>query len=70
MKIVAIKTRTDFINHPYLMVVDVVERGRRTRVVKCYDNMLGPPYTYTGRPGAPGEPLQTSIGTRFLGDGA
>ena len=45
---VAIEARTDLINHPYFIVVDVVERERRTRVVNCYDNMLGPSYTYVG----------------------
>ena len=38
----------DLINHPYFMVVDIVERGRRTRVVNCYNNWIGALHTYVG----------------------
>jgi hypothetical protein len=43
-----LEARTDLIDHPYFIVVDVVERGRRTRVVNCYDIWLGASYTYAG----------------------
>ena len=45
---VVIEARTDLADHPYFVVLDVVERGRRTRVVNCYDSQLGPAFTYTG----------------------
>lgn len=45
---VVIEARTDLIDHPYFMAVDIVERGRRTRVVNCYDNRIGLGYTYVG----------------------
>ena len=45
---VAIEARTDLINHPYFIAVDVVEKGRRTRVVNCYDSRIGPGYRYVG----------------------
>lgn len=45
----AIEARTDLINHPYFLVLDIWElapgqarkRVRRTRIVNCYDNWLG-----------------------------
>jgi hypothetical protein len=43
-----LEARTDLIDHPYFIVVDVVERGRRTRVVNCYDIWLGASHTYAG----------------------
>jgi hypothetical protein len=43
-----IKARTDLVNHPYFIAIDIVERGRRTRVVNCYDSWLGVSYTYVG----------------------
>src|ERR1700761_3257388 len=43
---VVIEARTDLANHPYFIVVDVLEQGRRTRVVNCYDSWLGASYTY------------------------
>jgi hypothetical protein len=43
-----IEARTDLINHPYFIAVDIVERGRRTRVVNCYDSWLGASHTYVG----------------------
>ena len=45
---VVIEARTDLVNHPYFIAVDIVERGRRTRVVNCYDSWLGASHTYTG----------------------
>jgi hypothetical protein len=45
---VVIEARTDLADHPYFVVLDVVEQERRTRVVNCYDNQLGPSFTYTG----------------------
>ena len=45
---IVIEARTDLANHPYFMVIDVIEEKRRTRVVNCYDNWLGAPYTYAG----------------------
>ncbi len=45
---VVIEARTDLIDHPYFIAVDVVECGRRTRVVNCYDSWLGPSHTYVG----------------------
>ena len=45
---VAIKARTDLINHPYFIAVDVVEKGRCTRVVNCYDSRIGLGYRYVG----------------------
>jgi len=41
------EARTDLLNHPYLMVIDVWDldrsgnRARRTRIINCYDNWLG-----------------------------
>jgi hypothetical protein len=35
---IVIKARTDLINHPYFIAVDIMERGRRTRVVNYYNN--------------------------------
>ncbi|EED21750.1 endonuclease/reverse transcriptase, putative [Talaromyces stipitatus ATCC 10500] len=43
-----VEARTDLANHPYFMVVDVLEQGRRTRIVNCYDNWLGARHTYSG----------------------
>ncbi|EED11665.1 hypothetical protein TSTA_108510 [Talaromyces stipitatus ATCC 10500] len=43
-----VEARTDLGNHPYFMVVDVLEQGRRTRIVNCYDNWLGARHTYSG----------------------
>ncbi|EED14176.1 hypothetical protein TSTA_103950, partial [Talaromyces stipitatus ATCC 10500] len=43
-----VEARTDLANHPYFMVVDVLEQGRRTRIVNCYDNWLGARHTYLG----------------------
>ena len=43
---VAIEAHTDLINHPYFIVVDVVEKGRYTRVVNCYNSRIGPGYRY------------------------
>lgn len=45
---VVIEARIDLVDHPYFIEVDVVESGRRTRVVNCYDSLLGPSYTYVG----------------------
>ena len=42
-----IEARTDLINHPYILTVDVwdlgraQERAQRTRIVNCYDNWVG-----------------------------
>jgi hypothetical protein len=51
-----IEARTDLINHPYFLVVDVwdLERGsrkqvRRTRVVNCYDNWIGEGQVWQGQ---------------------
>ena len=35
---VMIKACTDLANHPYFIVVDVLEQGRRMRVVNCYNS--------------------------------
>jgi hypothetical protein len=43
-----VEARTDLANHPYFIVVDVLEQGRRTRVVNCYDNWIGAGSTYVG----------------------
>ena len=45
---VVIEARTDLVNHPYFIAVDIVERGRRTRVLNCYDSWLGASHTYVG----------------------
>ena len=45
---VVINARTDLVNHPYFVALDVVERGRSTRVVNCYDSWLGASHTYAG----------------------
>ena len=45
---VVIEARTDLVNHPYFIAVDIVEQGRRTRVVNCYDSWLGASHTYAG----------------------
>jgi hypothetical protein len=45
-----VEARTDLINHPYLMALDIWElnrsgeKARRTRVINCYDNWLGSGY--------------------------
>ena len=44
---IMVEARTDLLDHPYLMALDVWELGRarektrRTRVINCYDNWLG-----------------------------
>ena len=49
-----VEARTDLIDHPYIMVVDVWDLGRagekkrRTRLVNCYDNWLGPGLCWQG----------------------
>jgi hypothetical protein len=35
------EARLDLARHPYLLVLDVTEGPRLTRVVNCYDNWLG-----------------------------
>lgn len=50
----AIEARTDLLDHPYLMVLDIwelsraQERARRTRIVNCYDNWLGAGHCWQG----------------------
>ena len=49
-----VEARTDLINHPYIMVLDIWElgrageRARRTRVINCYDNRLGVGHCWQG----------------------
>jgi ribonuclease HI len=49
-----VEARTDLIDHPYIMAVDIWELGRakekkrRTRVINCYDNWLGPGLCWQG----------------------
>lgn len=49
-----VEARTDLIDHPYIMAVDIWERGRakekkrRTRVINCYDNWVGPGLCWQG----------------------
>jgi hypothetical protein len=43
---IVIEARTDLVNHPYFIAVDIVERGRRTRVVNYYDSWLGVSHIY------------------------
>jgi endonuclease/exonuclease/phosphatase family metal-dependent hydrolase len=49
-----IEARTDLINHPYILALDIwdLDRGRnrvrRTRIVNCYDNWLGEGYCWQG----------------------
>jgi ribonuclease HI len=44
---VIVEPRTDLVNHPYFLVLDIWEldrageKNRRTRVINCYDNWLG-----------------------------
>ncbi|KAL1963931.1 hypothetical protein VTN77DRAFT_7737 [Rasamsonia byssochlamydoides] len=48
----AIEARTDLLDHPYLMALDIWELGRaqeriqRTQVVNCYDNWLRAGYCW------------------------
>jgi hypothetical protein len=52
---VMVEARTDLLNHPYLMMMDVWELGRnrerirQIRIINCYDNWLGPGYCWQGR---------------------
>jgi hypothetical protein len=49
-----VEARTDLIDHPYIMAMDIWELGRakekkrRTRVINCYDNWLGPGLCWQG----------------------
>jgi ribonuclease HI len=43
-----INARTDLVNHPYFVVIDVLEGDRCTRLVNCYDNWLGETFPYSG----------------------
>ena len=36
-----VEARSDLANHPYIMVLDMAEGPRTTRVVNCYDNWVG-----------------------------
>ncbi|ODM14906.1 hypothetical protein SI65_09658 [Aspergillus cristatus] len=36
-----VNARMDLTNHPYALVVDIMEGPRRTRVINCYDNWVG-----------------------------
>ena len=45
---IVVEARTDLVDHPYCLVVDIREQGRCTRVVNCYDAWLGQHYTYAG----------------------
>jgi hypothetical protein len=51
-----VEARTDLINHPYALAIDIWElergtkrRARRTRVINCYDNWIGAGYPWQGR---------------------
>ena len=49
-----VEARTDLLDHPYLMAIDVWElnrareKARRTRVINCYDNWLGMGHCWHG----------------------
>ena len=49
------ESRSDLVNHPYYMALDVWElhpkskkKMRKTRLINCYDNKIGPNTTYLG----------------------
>lgn len=49
------ESRSDLVNHPYLLAIDVWElhpqskrKMRKTRLINCYDNRIGPNTTYIG----------------------
>jgi hypothetical protein len=49
------ESRSDLVNHPYCMALDVWElhpkskkKMRKTRLINCYDNRIGPNTTYSG----------------------
>lgn len=51
---VIVEARTDLLDHPYFMVMDVWElnrareKTRRTRIINCYDNWLGMGHCWHG----------------------
>jgi Reverse transcriptase (RNA-dependent DNA polymerase)/Endonuclease-reverse transcriptase len=49
------ETRSDLVNHPYVLALDIWDlqsntqkKARRTRLINCYDNRIGPNTTYHG----------------------
>jgi hypothetical protein len=49
------ETRSDLVNHPYVLVLDIWDlqpntqkKARRTRLINCYDNRIGPNTIYHG----------------------
>ena len=69
---VMVEARTDLLDHPYLMVLDVWELGRarektrRTRVINCYDNWLGPGHCWQGSSGRQRRAIQDICWDRIL----
>jgi hypothetical protein len=52
----AVEVRTDLINHPYMLAVNIWElersskrRLRRTRIINCYDNWIGEGQCWVGQ---------------------
>jgi hypothetical protein len=49
------EVRSDLVNHPYVLALDIRDlhpfsqkKARRTRLINCYDNRIGPNTIYQG----------------------